>query len=286
MRDGGRLVWRVGDTTAAPLGKCYAGVSTTSPVGTPSSVNVTSSVWLYAWPNGSPVTPLPPLPQATMSYSCVAGSCVALPDASGESWQSDCGGSCTLPPPAPSPGPPAVVGCASGACTAFCDVAGVHGCAASWAGAADLRAPRTGGACGGALGPCAVPADACAAGWSLCLANPSSVPAGLASVRRMSAAQCADAREPRRFLAAMSHARAAWSMLPPAPCPPAPVSDDNGCLASGWGAEAVCCGGGCAVPSCPNSVWMQGTRIHIDESSGCGAVGSPPLGGILCCKDA
>ena len=87
------------------------------------------------------------------------------------------------------------------------------------------------------------------------------------------------------FVAGMSHARAAWSALPPRPCPPAPVAEDNGCAAGGWGAEPVCCGAECAVPSCPNSVWVGGTRIHADEGDGCGALLPGSVTGVLCCKE-
>ncbi len=67
--------------------------------------------------------------------------------------------------------------------------------------------------------------------------------------------------------------------------PPAPVAVDNGCAAEGWGAEPVCCGAGCALPSCPNSVWLQGTRIHVDEGSGCGALKPGAVSGVLCCRE-
>ena len=83
----------------------------------------------------------------------------------------------------------------------------------------------------------------------------------------------------------MSHARAEWANLPPAPCPPAPVDDDNGCAPKGtWGGEPVCCGGACAVPSCPNSVWAGHTRIHVDEDSSCGAIAGGVADGVLCCS--
>ena len=66
--------------------------------------------------------------------------------------------------------------------------------------------------------------------------------------------------------------------------PPAPVIVDNGCAANGWGAEPVCCGQACALPSCPNSLWMAGTMIHEDEGDGCGALGPGTVDGVLCCK--
>ena len=65
----------------------------------------------------------------------------------------------------------AEIGCADGTCEGFVDeVAFPHiaSYAATWTGELDLRAPRTGSACGGALQPCASPADACATGWHVC----------------------------------------------------------------------------------------------------------------------
>lgn len=282
--DGGRLLWRIGDQT----GKCGAN-GTDSPIGTPSAVTLTSYAWVYTWPNGQPVQPLPPLQQPQyLSYSCVGGKCVAVYDGSGSSWDADCGGPCKpAPTPAPSPGPPAVVGCADGECDAFCTASStVHGCSATWAGSADLRAGATGKPCGGSLGPCATPADACAPGWALCLSNASQPGLDLAGFRAgMSAATCAGG-DVRRYAAAMSHAIPAWSNLPPAPCPaaPLPAQGDNGCAADGWGAEPVCCGGGCSLPSCPNSVWVDGTHIHVDMAEGCGAVSTDYVDGVLCCK--
>lgn len=281
FEDGGRLLWRVGDQAA----KCTAN-GTAGVIGTPSAVAVKSYAWLYAWPTGGTVTPLPPLPQPpTVSYACAAGACVLVPNASGTSLFADCDGACAVPVPSPVPGPPAVVGCASGVCAALCNAsATVHGCVATWVGAASLRAPRTGAACGGALGPCAAPADACAAGWELCLGPASG---GVAAFRGgITAAACAAVgADPRVFVAAMSHARPDWAPLPPAPCPPAPVVDDNGCAApGGWGSEPVCCGGGCATPSCPNAVWPRGTRIHVGVGEACGGLTSDFADGVLCCR--
>jgi hypothetical protein len=291
MQDGGRLVWRVGDQA----GKC-ARNDTANPINSPTAVAVVSYAWLYTWPNGNAVAPLPDLPQTQMSYTCVDGACVAVPDASGSSWRPDCGGPCAGPSPAPSPspGPPALVGCSDGFCDAFCAAsATVHGCAATWnssssGGGVSLRAPPTGRPCGNDLTPggtvCAVPADACAPGWALCLSNasvPALSPAGFRA--GLSAADCAGA-DPRRFIAAMQHANPAWESLPPKPCPTAPSDEDNGCAADGWGAEPICCGEGCVVPSCPNDLWMGATRIHVGENAGCGSVPGGWVDGVLCCK--
>jgi len=286
VEDGGRLVWRVGDTS----GKCFE-TTTDSPIGTPSAVAVKSNVWLYAWPNGGAVAPLPPLPQpGTISYACGAGGkCLLVKDASGPFLFANCDSACKpVPVPPPVPGPPAVVGCASGQCDAFCGAsASVHGCLASWPGAASLRAPRSGQPCS-AQGVCKSPADACADGWELCLGNFSGGSAIDAFRAGIAADACAALEtDPRKFVAAMSHARASWSGLPPAPCPPAPVSDDNGCAEAGaWGSEPVCCGGACVAPSCPSAVWSGKTRIHVDEDASCGALAGGVADGVLCCRVA
>ena len=47
----------------------------------------------------------------------------------------------------------------------------------------------------------------------------------------------------------------------------------------------MCCGGGCALPSCPSAVWLDGTRIHEDEGNGCGALKPGTVSGVLCCKE-
>jgi len=287
MVDGGRLLWRVGDEAA----KCESN-GTEAIIGTPSAVSVTAYTWLYSWPNGvGPVIPLPPLPQPqSISYACNAqAQCVLVPNASGPFLYADCLDSCTLPPPPPPvPGPPAVVGCASGECDAFCAASKtVHGCLATWPGSVSMRAPATGIPCGGRLGPClASPSDACAPGWVVCLGNNATQAAsGVPAFRRgISASDCANG-DPRIFVGAMSHARGAWEGLPPAPCPVSPQDDDNGCALPGtWGSEPVCCGAGCVPPSCPNMVWTAQTRIHVGESMACGGLGAAALSGVLCCK--
>ena len=293
VADGGRLLWRVGDTD----GKCFDN-TTSAPIGTPSAVAVKSCVWLYQWPNDlSPVQPLPPLPQLQhISYRCENNKCVLVHDGSGDYLFANCDEECNNPPPPPPPpsppGPPAVVGCSSGECSAFCNVSTtVHGCLANWPGSASMRAPpkMAGAPCGGSTQTtCATPADACAVGWSPCLSNFSKPGLDVASFRNgFSAALCSGTHgvEPsRRFLAAMSHARPEWSSLPPNPCPAAVITTDNGCISAGWGAEPVCCGGGCTVPSCPNAVWLDQTRIHVDENAACDAVSSDAADGVLCCK--
>ena len=84
------------------------------------------------------------------------------------------------PPPPVPPQPPALAGCADGQCEAFCHLDNVHGCRATW-DKASLRAKKSAAdkttnkkACGGDV-PCAVPADACAPGWEVCLSDPAAV---------------------------------------------------------------------------------------------------------------
>lgn len=134
------------------------------------------------------------------------------------------------PPPSP-PGPPAVVGCADGTCEALCDVAGVRGCAAEWDTATSMRSPKSAGAagCGGGLGKCKVPADACAPGWEVCLSNVTGA-LGPADLRkRLSGGKCSGGH-PGRFVAGMSHAQPKWEHLKTQACPPGPQDGDNGCL--------------------------------------------------------
>jgi hypothetical protein len=38
------------------------------------------------------------------------------------------------------------------------------------------------------------------------------------------------------------------------------------------------------MPSCPNSVWVEGTLIKVGESNGCGALRPGSVQGVLCCK--
>ena len=282
MQNGGRLVWRVGDVTT----KCTA-ETLNNPIGTPSAVTLSSYVWLYTWPNGETIQPLPPIQTSYMTYTCSNQQCVAVPNETGLYWNADCNNECGKPQPIPSPsyGPLPIVGCSDKQCDAFCDSTTVHGCIASWNGGVSLRTVPTGIACGNANNQlCNVPADACAPGWSICL-NFSSPSTTIDAFRNgMTANQCAN-DDPRRFVGAMSHAQPAWSNLPPNPCPVAPQNVDNGCPATGWGSEPICCGGNCSVPSCPNDLWMDSTRIHIGMNEGCGNVSSTWVDGILCCKD-
>jgi hypothetical protein len=94
--------------------------------------------------------------------------------------------------------------------------------------------------------------------------------------------QLAHSRIYRRYLAAMSHADAAWT--PPATCPLSSSDHDNGCRATGWGSEAVCCGNGCVPAGCKNAVYTNNTLIYDDQAHGCGNVVSSLADGVLCCK--
>jgi hypothetical protein len=95
MANGGRLIWRVGDENA----KCTSN-GTVNIIGTPSATAVKSYTWLYAWPNGEPVVPLPELEQtAYITYACVGEQCVLVPDETGPYVFADCDSACTSPAP-------------------------------------------------------------------------------------------------------------------------------------------------------------------------------------------
>lgn len=184
-----------------------------------------------------------------------------------------------LPPPPPEP--PA--GCADGSCDAFCAHASVQGCAARVAADVSMRAAATGKACGGALGACAAPADACAPGWALCLSDFSKPALSADGLRAaMTADQCAS-DDGGRYLAAMSHGNPAWAP-PGGQCPADPSNNDNSCQATGWGSEAVCCGSGCVLAGCANDIYRGATLIYDNQKEGCGNVGDDDFDGFLCCK--
>jgi hypothetical protein len=172
-------------------------------------------------------------------------------------------------------GAPAAVGCADGTREGFLDAtafAAVAGCEATWSGSPSMRAPATGSACGDGIGPCAVPADACAPGWHVCGASL------VSDVRALSPLDCANAGE-GTFLSAMSHCEAQSS------CVYDPASTaDYPCFPSGWCSEAVCCGSACTrLGSCPSGVWTEWTHITSTESLSCGAMPAP-VGGVMCCE--
>jgi formylglycine-generating enzyme required for sulfatase activity len=186
------------------------------------------------------------------------------------------------PGPLPPPPPEAPPGCADGTCDAFCGNAAVQGCSATLKQAASMRAPRTGAPCGGLLGPCAAPADACGPGWAPCLSDFSTPALSAAGLRAaISADECANG-DGGKYLAAMSHANSAWA--PPGGSCPAGTSDgDNLCRPTGWGTEAICCGSDCVLAGCANDLFVGKTMIYDDQQEGCGNV-LDVMTGVLCCK--
>ena len=186
------------------------------------------------------------------------------------------------PPRPPPPPPPATTGCADSTCDAFCETANVRGCLASFIGNVSMRTPATGKGCGGSLGPCASPADACGPGFGLCLSSFATPGLSADSLRAdLDASGCAGSAE-GRFIAAMSHAELAWQ--PPAQCPPEPTSDDAGCRATGWGSEAVCCGRACVLAGCANDLYVGATLIYDNQAHGCGNIANGLADGVLCCR--
>ena len=177
----------------------------------------------------------------------------------------------------------AAVGCSDGSCDGFCDNPSVAACNATWTGALSLRAPRSAAnaSCGGTV-PCVAPADACAAGWRLCLGYTSAGDTAAALTAAVSASECASGAA-GAFVGAMSSARRA-------PCPATPPSCDMGCETSTYGAEPVCCGTRCQVPSCSGGVWpAPGTRIMMGagvDHRECGDMSGGFVDGVLCCRDS
>ncbi len=171
------------------------------------------------------------------------------------------------------PDAPNLSGCSDGQREAF-DLAGfphVAGCAATWSGTPSMRAPTTGVACGDDLGPCSVPASACAAGWHVCAASGS-----VAELTQVSAEACHSAAATGRFLAASSHCTNNVDQCEYGPTLP--------CFDDGWCSEPVCCGAGCANGAgCPDGVWTGGTWVSATNDSGCGAQPGAPDLGVLCC---
>jgi hypothetical protein len=174
-------------------------------------------------------------------------------------------------------GDPSVIGCADGQREAFVDATAfpkIAGCLASWDGGKSMRAPQTGKACGDDLGPCAVPQDACAAGWHTCGASGS-----VAELRQVSGQQCEQAGG-GRFSAAISHCKTQdgcnYDMS---------ASASYECYPEGWCSESVCCGADCGeFGSCTGGVWDNDTHIAQGTDQGCGNIQSNRAGGVLCCK--
>lgn len=173
------------------------------------------------------------------------------------------------------------VGCSDGAREAFTDLSAfpaIAGCAASWNGALGMRAARTGQACGDDVQLCAVPADACAAGWHVCGTN------GQADelTTRVSQDDCAAATGSTvanpRFVTAFSHC-SSYDMGVCAYAAPLPCDLENDC------SEPVCCGPGCRNDAgCTDGAYVQATRIAGSTTNGCGQMLAADVSGVLCCR--
>lgn len=175
-----------------------------------------------------------------------------------------------------APGDPAIVGCADGQREAFVDQGAsprVAGCIGEWEGTRSLREPPTGHACGDDLGPCAVPADACAAGWHVCGAS-----GQLAEISAIGGDACERAGG-GKFVAAISHCKTQSG------CEYAdPKTGSYDCFKDGWCSEAFCCGSDCGTGSCPSGIFPDHTHIAIGTDQGCAAIRPSRARGILCCK--
>lgn len=177
-----------------------------------------------------------------------------------------------------APGDPAAVGCADGQREAFVDATAspnVAGCIGEWAATANLRAPKSGSACGDDLdAPCAAPADACAQGWNICGHD-----GRIAPISAIGATACAAAGG-GRFVAAISHCETQDGCVYDNPS-----TGDYACYERGWCSEPVCCGENCrSTGACPDGVWPGATTIAVGTDQGCGAIASSRARGILCCR--
>ncbi len=213
---------------------------------------------------GPPPQPPPPEPNGPPHPQPVG--ILPITDESGQQFQISQG----------VPGDPATVGCADGQREAFVDLAespNVAGCIGEWGDVADLRAAPTGRACGDDLGPCAVPADACASGWHVCGAT-----GAIGEVEAIGAERCEQAGG-GKFVAAISHCATQDG------CNYAdPHAGNYQCFKDGWCSEAVCCGTACGTGVCPSGVWPGHTHIAIGTDQGCGAIRASRARGILCCR--
>jgi uncharacterized protein (TIGR02722 family) len=178
-------------------------------------------------------------------------------------------------------GAPAVIGCSDGEREAFADLnrwPTIAGCLASWPEHRSMRGFGTGAPCGDDLGPCAEPADACAAGWHVCGRD--------GNVNdlfgRVSATDCEQAAPGGIFSAGMSHCAAQQGCKYGLPVPSARAFP---CFKDGWCSEPVCCGHGCGTGTCPDGVWPGKTHIAQGTDQGCARISSKRAGGVLCCKD-
>ena len=174
-------------------------------------------------------------------------------------------------------GDPAVVGCADGRREAFLDAGrypAIAGCLGVWAGRQSLRSAPTGRACGDGLGPCAAPADLCAAGWHVCGSG-----GAVADLRQVSPEACEQAGG-GRFVAGISHCQDQHG------CTVDPRPQANyACYPTGWCSQPVCCGRDCGeFGPCRDGVWPQQTHIPFGQNQGCGSTESRRASGVLCCR--
>lgn len=166
------------------------------------------------------------------------------------------------------------IGCADGQREAFVDPmmhARIAGCAATWAGALDMRAPRTGAACGDDLGPCAAPVDACATGWHVCADT-----GRIGELLVVTGLECMT--EPGAFIAASGHctSSAPCTYIEPFACPTGSVACS----------QPICCGDTCdRTNGCENGVWPAATAETKTAGPGCGNTPGDGQDGVLCCRD-
>jgi hypothetical protein len=167
------------------------------------------------------------------------------------------------------------IGCSDGQREAFVDLVAfptIAGCGATWAGMPDLRSPTTGAACGDDLGACAVPADACAAGWHMCGTS-----GDVRELLVVTAPECLG--EQGVFVAASSTCQSAVpSCTYPAPGA-FPCTGGKAIPCS----QPICCGNGCLGVGCPDGVWA-GMTTESTISYGCGDTPVTGLTGVLCCQ--
>lgn len=280
MEDGGRLVWRVGAAGTKGSTKCGnpippSGRATVRADGTLEVVPAADYIWKSETVGEGLARTLSAVQVTTYAWVYTF-----------DGVQSEPGGlptvAPTAPPSAPVPSPDS--GCADGSCDGLCGVKNVRGCSAEWKGVADMRSPRSAPAPATACGdgvPCAVPADACAVGWALCVASNAST--GSSSLAAYSAAitpaQCNSASNDGAFIGAMSHANGVGKTCT--------TGTQNGCHGS-WGGEPICCGSSCVKPSCPDGVWKGATEIIINDgpSGVCSSIATAgtTIKGVLCCR--
>jgi hypothetical protein len=178
------------------------------------------------------------------------------------------------------------VGCADGAREGFVDqqrFPTIAGCAATWLGQRNLRAPRTGVPCGDDSAACGMPVDACAIGWHVCADQGD--PIDLTA--RVTVTECDDAGAAAgSFVGASGHCSGCANSCTaveidctyamPLPC----MNTFGAC------AEPVCCGVACSRDNtCRGGFFPSpGTKMALTTSS-CGSLAAMNQTGVLCCAD-